>query len=112
MARPADADPVRRSRARRGAVAGATCRRGLRAGPFRRAPDRGAMPLVVGTAGHIDHGKTWLLRALTGKDTDRLPEQHERRISIDLRSAPPDLPWGWYLSLPDGTRYQRFVRHM
>jgi translation elongation factor EF-Tu-like GTPase len=32
------------------------------------------MPLTVGTAGHIDHGKTWLVRALTGKDTDRLPE--------------------------------------
>ena len=36
------------------------------------------MPLTVGTAGHIDHGKTWLVRALTGKDTDRLPEEQER----------------------------------
>ena len=42
------------------------------------------MPLTVGTAGHIDHGKTWLVRALTGKDTDRLPEEQRRGISIDL----------------------------
>ena len=42
-------------------------------------------PLTVGTAGHIDHGKTWLVRALTGKDTDRLPEEQERGISIDSR---------------------------
>src|ERR687885_314678 len=41
------------------------------------------MPLTVGTAGHIDHGKTWLVRALTGKDTDRLPEEQRRGISID-----------------------------
>src|SRR3954454_910890 len=112
MARPADADPVRGSRARRGAVAGATCRRGLRAGPFRRAPDRGAMPLVVGTAGHIDHGKTWLVRALTGKDTDRLPEEHERGISIDLGYAPLDLPGGVQLSLIDVPGHERFVRNM
>src|SRR3954453_7040698 len=112
MARPADADPVRRSRARQGAVAGATCRRGLRAGPFRRAPDRGAMPLVVGTAGHIDHGKTWLVRALTGKDTDRLPEEHERGISIDLGYAPLELPGDLHLSLVDVPGHERFVRNM
>src|SRR5881392_3387855 len=112
MARPADADPVRGSRARRGAVAGATCRRGLRAGPFRRAPDRGAMPLVVGTAGHIDHGKTWLVRALTGKDTDRLPEEQRRGISIDLGYAPLDLPGGQRVSLIDVPGHERFVRTM
>jgi selenocysteine-specific translation elongation factor len=39
------------------------------------------MQLTIGTAGHIDHGKTWLVRALTGKDTDRLPEERERGIS-------------------------------
>ena len=59
------------------------------------------MPLVVGTAGHIDHGKTWLVRALTGKDTDRLPEEHERGISIDLGYAPLELPGGLHLSLVD-----------
>src|SRR3954449_2660095 len=112
MARPADADPFRRSRARRGAVADATRRRGLRAGPFRRAPDRGAMPLVVGTGGHIDHGKTWLVRALTGKDTDRLPEEHERGISIDLGYAPLELPGGLHLSLVDVPGHERFVRNM
>ena len=50
------------------------------------------MPLTVGTAGHIDHGKTWLVRALTGKDTDRLPEEQRRGISIDLGYAPLELP--------------------
>jgi selenocysteine-specific elongation factor len=48
------------------------------------------MPVTVGTAGHIDHGKTWLVRALTGKDTDRLPEEQARGISIDLGYAPLD----------------------
>src|SRR6476646_3547989 len=46
------------------------------------------MSLTVGTAGHIDHGKTWLVRALTGKDTDRLPEERERGISISLGDVP------------------------
>src|SRR3954452_8752492 len=70
------------------------------------------MPLVVGTAGHIDHGKTWLVRALTGKDTDRLPEEHERGISIDLGYAPLELPWGLHLSLVDVPGHERFVRNM
>src|SRR3954447_16604113 len=70
------------------------------------------MPLTVGTAGHIDHGKTWLVRALTGKDTDRLPEEHERGISIDLGYAPLELPGGLYLSLVDVPGHERFVRNM
>jgi selenocysteine-specific elongation factor len=70
------------------------------------------MPLVVGTAGHIDHGKTWLVRALTGKDTDRLPEEHERGISIDLGYAPLELPGGSRLSLVDVPGHERFVRNM
>src|SRR5258708_5220330 len=70
------------------------------------------MPLTVGTAGHIDHGKTWLVRALTGKDTDRLPEEKRRGISIDLRYAPLELPDGRRLSLVDVPRHQRFVRTM
>jgi selenocysteine-specific elongation factor len=70
------------------------------------------MPLVVGTAGHIDHGKTWLVRALTGKDTDRLPEEHERGISIDLGYAPLELPGGLQLSLVDVPGHERFVRNM
>src|SRR4051794_23053112 len=70
------------------------------------------MPLTVGTAGHVDHGKTWLVRALTGKDTDRLPEEQERGISIDLGYAPLDLPDGRRLSLIDVPGHERFVRTM
>jgi selenocysteine-specific elongation factor len=70
------------------------------------------MPLTVGTAGHIDHGKTWLVRALTGKDTDRLPEEQRRGISIDLGYAPLDLPDGRRLSLIDVPGHERFVRNM
>jgi selenocysteine-specific elongation factor len=70
------------------------------------------MPLTVGTAGHIDHGKTWLVRALTGKDTDRLPEEKSRGISIDLGYAPLDLPGGRRLSLIDVPGHERFVRNM
>jgi selenocysteine-specific elongation factor len=70
------------------------------------------MPLTVGTAGHIDHGKTWLVRALTGKDTDRLPEEQERGISIELGYAPLELPDGVRLSLVDVPGHERFVRTM
>jgi selenocysteine-specific elongation factor len=70
------------------------------------------MPLTVGTAGHIDHGKTWLVRALTGKDTDRLPEERERGISIDLGYAPLELPDGRSLSVVDVPGHERFVRTM
>jgi selenocysteine-specific elongation factor len=70
------------------------------------------MPLTVGTAGHIDHGKTWLVRALTGKDTDRLPEEHRRGISIDLGYAPLELADGRRLSVVDVPGHERFVRTM
>jgi len=67
---------------------------------------------IIGTAGHIDHGKTALIKALTGHDTDRLKEEKERGISIDLGFA--------YFTLPDGTRagivdvpgHERFIRNM
>ncbi len=68
--------------------------------------------VVIGTAGHIDHGKTALVRALTGKDTDRLPEEQERGISIELGYAPVDLPDGRRLSLVDVPGHERFVRTM
>jgi selenocysteine-specific elongation factor len=68
--------------------------------------------LTVGTAGHIDHGKTWLVRALTGKDTDRLPEEQRRGISIDLGYAPLRLDDGAELSLVDVPGHERFVRTM
>jgi selenocysteine-specific elongation factor len=70
------------------------------------------MPVTVGTAGHIDHGKTWLVKALTGKDTDRLPEERDRGISIDLGYAPLDLADGRRLSLVDVPGHERFVRNM
>jgi selenocysteine-specific elongation factor len=70
------------------------------------------MPLTVGTAGHIDHGKTWLVHALTGKDTDRLPEEQRRGISIDLGYAPLELADGRRLSVVDVPGHERFVRTM
>jgi selenocysteine-specific elongation factor len=70
------------------------------------------LPLTVGTAGHIDHGKTWLVRALTGKNTDRLPEEQARGISIDLGYAPLELADGRRLSLVDVPGHERFVRTM
>ena len=70
------------------------------------------MSLTVGTAGHIDHGKTALVHALTGKDTDRLPEEQARGISIELGYAPLDLPDGRRLSLVDVPGHERFVRTM
>jgi len=70
------------------------------------------VPVTVGTAGHIDHGKTWLVRALTGKDTDRLPEEQERGISIELGYAPLDLGDGVSVSLVDVPGHERFVRTM
>jgi selenocysteine-specific elongation factor len=70
------------------------------------------MPLTVGTAGHIDHGKTALVEALTGKNTDRLPEELERGISIDLGYAPLELPDGTSLSVVDVPGHERFVRTM
>ena len=70
------------------------------------------MALTVGTAGHVDHGKTTLVRPLTGKDTDRLPEERARGISIDLGYAPLELPGGMTLSLVDVPGHERFVRTM
>jgi selenocysteine-specific elongation factor len=71
-----------------------------------------AAPLTLGTAGHIDHGKTALVRALTGVDTDRLPEERERGISIALGYAPLALPSGRRLSLVDVPGHERFVKTM
>ena len=70
------------------------------------------MPVTVGTAGHVDHGKTWLVRALTGKDTDRLPEERRRGLSIDLGYAQLELEDGRRLSLIDVPGHERFVRNM
>ena len=67
--------------------------------------------LVLGTAGHIDHGKTALVRALTGVDTDRLPEEKARGITIELGFAPLDLG-NLRLSVVDVPGHERLVRTM
>jgi selenocysteine-specific elongation factor len=69
-------------------------------------------PLTLGTAGHIDHGKTALIAALTGVDTDRLPEERARGISIELGYARLELPSGRSLSVIDVPGHERFVRTM
>ncbi len=69
-------------------------------------------PLTLGTAGHIDHGKTALVRAFTGVDTDRLPEEQARGISIELGYASVTLPSGRQLSVIDVPGHERFVRTM
>jgi selenocysteine-specific elongation factor len=74
--------------------------------------DAAPAPLTLGTAGHIDHGKTALVRALTGVDTDRLPQERERGISIELGYASLTLPSGRALSLIDVPGHERFVRTM
>ncbi len=68
--------------------------------------------LVLGTAGHIDHGKSSLVRALTGIDPDRLQEEKRRGITIDLGFADLDLGGGRTLSFVDVPGHERFVRHM
>jgi selenocysteine-specific elongation factor len=70
------------------------------------------VPLTLGTAGHIDHGKTALVEALTGTNTDRLPEEQARGISIELGYAPLELPGGRRLSVIDVPGHERFVRTM
>ena len=69
-------------------------------------------PLTLGTAGHIDHGKTALVAALTGRQTDRLPEERRRGISIELGFASLQLPGGRQLSVIDVPGHERFVRTM
>ncbi|TNE87224.1 MAG: selenocysteine-specific translation elongation factor [Deltaproteobacteria bacterium] len=68
--------------------------------------------LVVGTAGHIDHGKTSLVRALTGVDLDALPEERERGITIALGFTPLDLPDGRRVAMVDVPGHERLVRTM
>lgn len=68
--------------------------------------------LIVGTAGHVDHGKTTLIRALSGIDTDRLREEKERGISIELGFASVTLPSGRQAGIVDVPGHERFVKHM
>lgn len=68
--------------------------------------------LIIGTAGHVDHGKTVLIKALTGVDTDRLQEEKERGISIDLGFAPFRLPGGRLAGVVDVPGHERFIHNM
>ena len=68
--------------------------------------------IVLGTAGHVDHGKTALVLALTGRDTDRLAAEKARGISIELGFAPLRLDSGRLVGLIDVPGHERFVRHM
>ncbi|MFQ5894704.1 MAG: selenocysteine-specific translation elongation factor [Nitrospinota bacterium] len=69
-------------------------------------------PIILGTAGHIDHGKTVLVKALTGTDTDRLPEEKARGITIDLGFAQMDLGDGVRAGVVDVPGHERFVKNM
>jgi selenocysteine-specific elongation factor len=77
-------------------------------------PSRADSPrhFILGTAGHVDHGKTELVRALTGHDTDRLKEEKERGISIELGFAPLPLAADVFLGVVDVPGHERFVRQM
>lgn len=85
-------------------------------GQFKSQASAGTKPpqryVVIGTAGHIDHGKTALVRALTGQETDRLPEERARGISIDLGFAYFSLPNGAMAAIVDVPGHERFVRNM
>ena len=68
--------------------------------------------MIVATAGHIDHGKTLLVKTLTGVDTDRLPEEKARGISIDLGFAYWPLESGNVIGFVDVPGHERFIRNM
>lgn len=68
--------------------------------------------IIIGTAGHIDHGKTSLVKALTGIDADRLPEEKQRGMTIDLGYAYLDLDAGRRISIVDMPGHERFVKNM
>jgi len=69
-------------------------------------------PIILGTAGHIDHGKTSLIKAITGVNTDRLKEEQERGITIELGFAALDLPNGRHLGIVDVPGHEKFVKNM
>lgn len=68
--------------------------------------------IILGTAGHIDHGKTSLVKALTGIETDRLKEEKERGITIELGFASLDLPSGQHIGIVDMPGHEKFVKNM
>lgn len=68
--------------------------------------------IILGTAGHIDHGKTSLVKAVSGYDTDRLIEEKRRGITIELGFAALDLPSGTHIGIVDVPGHEKFVKHM
>ena len=68
--------------------------------------------MIIGTAGHVDHGKTSLVKALTGIDTDRLPEEKRRGITLELGFAHLTLPDGRTVGVVDVPGHERFVKAM
>ncbi len=68
--------------------------------------------VIIGTAGHVDHGKTTLIKALTGTDTDRLKEEQERGMTIDLGFASLTLPDGSIAGIVDVPGHERFLKNM
>lgn len=67
---------------------------------------------IIGTAGHVDHGKTCLIQALTGIDTDRLKEEKKRGITIELGFAWLELPEGGRVGIVDVPGHEKFVKNM
>ncbi len=67
---------------------------------------------IIGTAGHVDHGKTTLIKALTGVDADRLRQEQERGMTIDLGFAPIMLPSGRVAGVVDVPGHERFIKNM
>ena len=67
--------------------------------------------VIIGTAGHIDHGKTSLIRAITGRNTDRLKEEQKRGISIELGFTYFDLPSGQRAGIIDVPGHEKFIKN-
>src|SRR6185503_3502067 len=105
--------PAAAARVPRGASLGWTPASRVRGVGAERVEYRGrSVAVIIGTAGHIDHGKTALVRALTGVDTDRLPEEKRRGITIDLGFAPLALPNVGVAGVVDVPGHEAFVRTM
>jgi selenocysteine-specific translation elongation factor len=68
--------------------------------------------MIIATAGHVDHGKTTLVRALTGVDTDRLPEEKKRGLTIDIGFAYEEVEPGVIMGFVDVPGHERFVKNM
>ncbi|MBI4863675.1 MAG: GTP-binding protein, partial [Candidatus Riflebacteria bacterium] len=73
---------------------------------------RPILPIMLGTAGHVDHGKTALVRNLTGRETDTLPEEKRRELSIDLGFAPFVVGSGCLAGIIDVPGHEDFIRNM